>query len=276
MLNPLTGRMIDPNNDSINAPIDERLAGTIAVSDLLMAIGKGLFLVFLGYAIVDSLPFQLLNPSWQLAFAARLLSLGSIPLVGFGCIHLAVIVNPANQFYRLRLVSLRKWAMVAALGFLLMIPLHGYASWRAYTDAKINQQTLIRQANRRIAPLKKAIESATSTADLQQRLSRVPGLPSRMTKEELALPLEEVRKAILNNLARSENLYIDRIKSTTGSTQIWSSLQSGARTLVASLGYFIGFAAGAQLNSSSPTLSDNLSLWFQSLFGRRRRRSSRT
>ena len=99
MLHPLTGQPIDPNTDLD----DETSATRLAVSDLLMAVGKGLFLVFLGYIVVDSLPVQLLIPNWQLAFAARLLSISSIPLVGFACVHLAVILNPANRLYSQRL-----------------------------------------------------------------------------------------------------------------------------------------------------------------------------
>lgn len=272
MLHPLTGQNIDPGTDPNNGPIDQLSAARISGSDLLMAVGKGLFLVFLGYAIVDSLPFQLLNPNWQLRFVARLLSLGSIPLVGFACIHLAAILNPANSRYRQSLVKVRQWAVAAAIGFLLLIPLQGFATWRTYTDAKVNQQTLIRQANRRVAPLKRLIESATSTADLQQKLSRLQGVRLQLAPEDFSRPLEVVKKTIIDNLARSENLYADNVASSTAPTQIWAALQSGARTVVASIGFFLGFAAGAQPGQSSPTLQDMLSKRYQSFFGRRRKR----
>jgi hypothetical protein len=275
MLHPLTGQIIDPGADPDGGPIDERTATKIAGSDLLMAVGKGLFLVFLGYAIVDSLPFQLLNPNWQLRFVARILSLGSIPLVGFACVHLAAILNPANVRIRKRLLTLRQWAMAAAIGFLLLIPLQGFATWRSYTDAKTNQQTLIRQANRRVAPLKRVIESATSTADLQQKLSRLEGVRLQLAPEDLSRPLAEVQKSIIANLERSQNLYVDRIASTTAPTQIWAALQNAARTLVASIGFFIGFAAGAQFGPSPLTLQERMSGWSQSVFSGRRRRSRR-
>ncbi|MCP9932384.1 hypothetical protein KBZ08_00475 [Cyanobium sp. Candia 9D4] len=275
MLHPLTGQTIDPGADPDGEPIDERTAARIAGSDLLMAVGTGLFLVFLGYAIVDSLPFQLLNPNWQLRFVTRILSLGSIPLVGFACVHLAAILNPANVRMRQRLLMTRQWAMAAAIGFLLLIPLQGFATWKAYTEAKANQQTLIQQANRRVAPLKRVIESATSTADLQQKLSQLQGVQLRLAPEDLSRPLAVVQKSLIDNLVRSQNLYADRIASTTAPTQIWAALQSAARTLVASIGFFFGFAAGAQFGRSPLTLLDRMSVWSQSLFGGRRRRSRR-
>jgi hypothetical protein len=275
MLHPLTGQTIDPGADPDGEPIDERTAARIAGSDLLMAVGTGLVLVFLGYAIVDSLPFQLLNPNWQLRFVARILSLGSIPLVGFACVHLATILNPANVRMRQRLLMTRQWAMAAAIGFLLLIPLQGFATWKAYTEAKTNQQTLIQQANRRVAPLKRIIESATSTTDLQQKLSQLRGVQLRLAPEDLSRPLAVVQKSLIDNLVRSQNLYADRIASTTAPTQIWAALQSAARTIVASIGFFFGFAAGAQIGRSPLTLLDRMSVWSQSLFGGRRRRSRR-
>lgn len=275
MLDPLTGKTIDPAAGPDDGPIDERAATRIAGSDLLMAVGKGLFLVFLGYAIVDSLPFELLNPNWQLRFVARILSLGSIPLVGFACVHLAAILNPANVRMRQRLLSMRQWAMAAAIGFLLLIPLQGFATWKAYSEAKTNQRTLIQQANRRVAPLKRVIESATSTADLQQKLSQLEGGRLKLAPEDFSRPLADVKKAIFDNLARSQNLYADRIASSTAPTQIWGALQNAARTVVASIGFFIGFAAGAQFGPSPLTLQDRISGWSQSPFGQRRRRPRR-
>jgi hypothetical protein len=274
MLHPLTGQPIDPNTELAMEPSDESAAARLEVSDLLMAIGKGLFLVFLGYLIVDSLPLQLLVPGWQLAFVGRVLSIGSIALVGFACIHLAVILNPANRLYSKRLGMLRRWAMVAAIGFLLLIPLQGYATWRSYSSAKSNQQNLIRQADKRLAPIKKAVESATSVDDLQQQLSRLGGVNAQLTPDVRSRPLEEVKKNIIANLERSENLYANRLASATGPSRVWAALQSAARTLVASLGYFIAFAAGAQPPRSSQTLSDILALWMKSPFNVRRRRRS--
>lgn len=275
MLDPLTGQTITPGTGPDDGPIDERATARIAGSDLLMAAGKGLFLVFLGYAIVDSLPFQLLNPNWQLRFVSRLLSLGSIPLVGFACVHLAAILNPANIRLRQQLLTMRQWAMAAAIGFLLLIPLQGFATWKTYTEARANQRTLIEQANRRVAPLKRVIESATSTADLQQKLSQLEGGRLQLAPEDFSRPLADVKKAIFDNLARSQNLYADRVATTTAPTQIWAALQNAVRTLVASIGFFIGFAAGAQFGRSPLTLQDRISGWTQSPFGQRRRRPRR-
>jgi hypothetical protein len=84
-----------------------------------------------------------------------------------------------------------------------------------------------------------------------------------------------LKKGIIANLERSENVFVDRIAATTDSSRIWAAIQAAVRTLVVSLGYFMAFAAGAQPGRSSLTLADILSLRFQSLFGGRQRRRSR-
>ena len=275
MLHPLTSQNIHPDADMDAHPSDPQLEVREAVSNLFMAMGKGLFLVFIGYLIVDSLPLQLLVPSWQLRFTSRLLSLGSIPLIVFGFIHLAVIFNPANKLFEQRLLSLRQWAFAAAIGFLLLIPLQAFATWQAYTESKSNQQNLARQAQRRVAPLKQAIQAATSTEELQQKLSSIQGSQLRLATDDLYRPLGTVKEAILNNLVRSENLYADQLARATGPEQIWAALQASVRTVLASLGFFIGFAAGAQLSPASPTLQHLVSMRFRSLSGRRRPSSTR-
>ena len=138
-----------------------------------------------------------------------------------------------------------------------------------------NQQSLIQQATKRLAPVKKSIESATSIDDLQQRLSRLEGVNTQLTPDVRSKPLEEVKENIIANLERSENLYANRLAASTAPSRIWAAIQSSTRTVVASLGYFIAFAAGAQPGKSSLTLADMLSRRFQSLLGRRGRRSPR-
>lgn len=275
MLHPLTGQPIDPATNPTEDPREDLTGGRIAVSDLLMATGTGLLIVFLGYLIVDSFPIALLVPGWQIALVTRLLSLSSLPLVGFACVHLAVILNPANPFHRRRLDIMRQWATAAAIGFLLLIPLQGFATWKSYSTAKSNERTLIQQARKRLAPVKQAIESATSIDDLEQKLSQIPSVGDGLTAEARSKPIEEVKKDIMANLERSENLYTQRVATATGPGMIWAALQSGAKTVVVSIGFFIAFAAGAQPGKSSLTLAEILSRRWQSLFGRQRRHPGR-
>ena len=268
---------MDPDDDARGDEdhrSDDSVASRFAIGPLLMAISSGLFLVFLAYVVVDSLPLQLLNPRWQLSLVARLLTTSILPLVGFVCAHLAVILNPTDSLYLRRLVTLRRAAAAAAIGFLLLIALQGFATWRSHTIASAERQALTQSYKKQIAPVKEAIKSATSTADLQQKLMSIEGLRIRLAPEDLSLPLPVVRKAVDDNIAREENLYLDRI-SGPKPEQIWAAIQSGARTLVASLGFFIAFSAGAQPGKAPVTLQGMFTDRFNTLVGRRRRRFRR-
>ncbi|WP_216904807.1 hypothetical protein [Synechococcus sp. CCY 9618] len=271
MLDPLTGDAIKPNPSPDDEPLNAETAARTAGSDLLMAIASCLFLVFLANTVVELLPVQLLKPQWQLGFVARLLGSSSIALGGFAFVHIASTLNPANPFYRRRLETVRRLATFAAIGFFLLIPLQGFATWKSYTQSQTTQQALIEQSEKRLAPLKQAIESATGTADLQQKLSRLPEFRLRLGPDDLDKPLDQVRTALLNNIARTENLYADRL--ATKPNQIWAAIQGGTRTLLTALAYSFAFAAGAQPGRSSVTLLDMIRMSFQSLLGGRRRRS---
>ncbi|MBM5823543.1 MAG: hypothetical protein FJ082_14125, partial [Cyanobacteria bacterium K_Offshore_surface_m2_011] len=56
---------------------EETIAG---FSRLFAWSGAGLLLVFLAFVLVDSLPLQLLSPSWQLRFTNRMVNTALLAL----------------------------------------------------------------------------------------------------------------------------------------------------------------------------------------------------
>ncbi len=243
----------------------------IIVSRLLSAAATGFFLVFAGSVVADLFPLQLLNPQWQVLFIARVLAAASFALVGFCLVHIAVAMNPANPSLRAHLNSLRRLAVAATLGFLLFIPLQGFATWRSLQIAKTNQATQINMAKRRLAPMKAALTAATSTADLQARLAQMKDFRITLTPDDLKRPLPELKEAIRANMDRAENLYFARIAGPTPS-QIWAAAQSAVRTVITSIGFALAFSAGAQAPNTSETLLDNFTNRWGAKAGRRRRR----
>lgn len=263
--------MIDPFTDQNDNRNDEPTENLRLTSDLLAATATGLFIVFLAYVLVDSFPLQLLRADWQLKFVARLMALGSLPLVGFACLHIAGVLHPSHHAYKQRLANVRQWAIVVSIAFLMLIPLQGYATWNAYTQARSIRDGQLQSANRRLAPLKKALDSATSTEDLQKKLSGLKEFRIQLQPSDLSQPLPTLRKAILDNLARAENLYTDRVSGPTPA-QIWAAGQSAMRTILGSIGFAFAFAAGAQGKNSSHTLLDTLSRRWQTLTRARHRK----
>jgi len=82
----------------------------------------------------------------------------------------AVWVDPGNQRLRARRNALRRWALAAALGCLLLVPLQGWAGWRLYRTVTGSQQQQLSQASQKLADLRQAISSATTHQELQARV----------------------------------------------------------------------------------------------------------
>lgn len=95
---------------------------------MLAAISIVLLVVLLAAVLTTTLPPKLMDPQWKLQFAAVLVNNATLPLVGALLMPLGLGFDPANPRLRARWISFRRWALPAALGFLLLIPLHGFAS----------------------------------------------------------------------------------------------------------------------------------------------------
>ncbi len=248
----------NPNDELIN------------VSNFLASAALGLFLIFIGVVLSGSLPLQFLQPSWQLQLTNRFVSSGIMALLGLALLHIAIVVNPANNFLRQRLHTARHLAIAAAIGFLLLIPLQGYATWRVLTNVKIEQSQALKAGNKRLTPLKKAINEATSITDLQRRLAELK-VNLQLQPSDLTDPLPALKQRILANLDRAEITLRDR-NSGIKPEAIWSAAQSGVVTIFSSLGFALAFAAGAQAPNASETLLESVSHRWARKSGSRRRR----
>lgn len=164
-------------------------------------------LAFFALTILNgALPLRLLDPTWQLSLIQLLLSQAFLPLIALVLLHLAVVLNPDSPRLRSRRNRYTRFALPAALGFLLLIPLQLGATW-----ATLNQQNTRGQEQQRlqgqavIGQLRQAISAATSHQDLASRLA---SLPIRQTSSppaaDLAMPFPQRQQKMLAGLARSE------------------------------------------------------------------------
>jgi predicted PurR-regulated permease PerM len=105
-----------------------------------------------------ALPLQRLDPCWQEALIAALLSNGHLPLIGLALSHLAVVLQPANRRLRHRFERFRQLAVVAAFGFLLLIPLQVSATWRGVQDSTSKASLQQQQEQQAISALRQIIK----------------------------------------------------------------------------------------------------------------------
>ncbi len=224
----------------------------------------GLYVVLVLAAI---LPPALLDPAWQLRFTSALINNGFIALLGLALVHLAAYLNPANPHLGRRRDDLASFALIAVLGFLLLIPLQGYAVWRGISAANNQQNSRLQGVTGRISALREAIDKSSSTPELQRRLQALKVPPLSAT--DLAQPLPLLRKAMLASLEQTEIRARDQLKGLQP-TQLWLVVQGSIRAVLSALVLVVGFAAFTRRPRQELTL---LQQW-QDRFQSRRRASA--
>lgn len=209
-------------------------------------------LILYGLVVLASiLPPRLLDPAWQLRFTNALVNNGFLALLGLALVHLAAYLDPANPHLQRRRDNFAALALAAVLGFLLLIPLQGYAVWRGIGNANSQQSSQLRQVTGRISAVRKAINSATSSQDLQRRLRGLQVPP--LAAADLEQPLPVLRKSMLETLEQAEIRAGDQLRGVQP-TGLWAIIQGSIRAVLSSLVLVVGFAAFGQRRDWSMTL----------------------
>lgn len=223
--------------------------------DDLVLVGQRFWLVALalficyGAAVLNvALPLQRLDSRWLETLIAALLSNGPLPLIGLALCHLAMALQPANRRLRHRVGRLRQLAVVAALGFLLLIPLQVSATWRGVQDSSTRASLQQQQGQQAISALRQAISAATSHQDLQARLEALQ-LPVA-GQADLRVPFPQRQQKLLDGLQQSER----RLTASTASRQplpLGALLQSSLRIAPTALALAWAFRALGRWRFSS-------------------------
>lgn len=217
-----------------------------ALARQLAALSIVLLVVFLAAVLSTALPPRLLDPQWQLQLIAVLVNTASLALIAALLLPLALGFDPDNQRLRARRNACRRWALAAAIGFLLLIPLQGLAGWRVYGTITGSRQQQLSQASQKLADLRQAIGSATSHRELQAGVQRIFGRNADLSASELGTPLPELRNMLL---ARAEQAARELRQQVEAQAAIKPDqlLKETLRIALSAVAYAIGFAflAGA-------------------------------
>jgi hypothetical protein len=246
-------------------------------ADRMAAVAMSLFAVYLASVLVFIVPPRWFDPLWQLNTIKFAVDAASIPLLGLALLHLAAYLSPDGLQLQRRRETLARMAILASLGFLLMVPLQAHAVWKSYrmtTSASTRQQA---SATKRADAVRQAIEKASSAEDLQKRLLGLQRPDLRIDFDETplpALPLPQLKRQLLDQLNKAEGQFKLRYAPPAPATTDRITRES-LRVMASSLAFSIGFAACAQRrNSSVPLLMELPSLpggLIGSLLPRRRR-----
>jgi hypothetical protein len=131
----------------------------------LSVVALVLFVLYGTIVLGAALPARVLDPAWQLQLIAELVNASAFPLVGLALLHLGADLDPDDPRLAARRSLCARLAVLAALGFLLLVRPQAVAAWQQQGST----------ASARASELRRAVDAATSPADLQRSLAALQG-----------------------------------------------------------------------------------------------------
>ena len=196
------------------------------VAWIVANVAIGLFLFFVVVVAVQILPIRLKDPAWILSSADSLTRFMFLPLVGLLLLRIgAALAVPYRRIHaRSRFFS--RLALFAAIGYLLLVPLIGFANWRMVRMIQLRQQLQSKRINTNNQLLNQAIDAATSAKDLQLRFQAIgaPPLPEALINQ----PFVIVKKKAKDFISQAANA--TKFRATTPASPdvvriYWQSIQ---------------------------------------------------
>jgi len=231
------------------------------VSSILSDIAIGLFALYVAFVVADIVPIRVLDPLWMVALAGTLCNTSTIALAGLAFLHLAAGLCPSSGPIAARRLWCSRLAAWAAVGFLMLLPLIGYANWKGISNIRLANVRNIAVINKKAAEITNQIVQASTPRDLQERMAKVqgPALPN----ESFALPLENLKKQALASVSQSVRVFENQAVGPFAEAYMPIYKQS-LRAAVLSVVAAFGFAAGAWNPKTNTTLLQSITSPFKS------------
>lgn len=229
------------------------------IAVILALMGLALLLVYLVTVLSVMFPLALLLPEWQLRLAGSLRGGASFPIEGTALILIANRIDPNSISIARWLDRLRQLAVIATLGFLLLIPLQLFAS--------VTQLKLVRDQDQQLlaslSSATKAVASARSAPEFAAAVAQLPGAPP-LRKDALTGGFEPARQQLLAQLEpqiRQLSSQVDATRAARLNQVITASLRDGLVTFI----YALAFAAVARFPGAKYSLLSDMLLAFETL-----------
>jgi len=217
----------------------------------LRVFGLVLLVLYAANCLADILPPQILSPLWQIGAVNSLVNNGGIAGTGLVLLHLAHHVGVDTG----RALALRKtiarWATVAALGFLLLIPLQIFAVTSGLRNVQASLDQQVKQIDRQANVYRNAIRNAESVPQLQRRMQAINGpVPG---PNDLNTPLPQLQKSLL----RLVDLEVTRLKGNIDRSSFLREtsalVEQTFRVCISALALSLGFGVLGQHDVDFPT-----------------------
>ena len=217
------------------------------MADSLQWLSFALILVFLAQIIPALFPIALLQPEWMVRFSGSVRGIASLPLIALGLFMLANMIDDKVMPSSSHLQLFRRIASLAAIGFLLLIPLQTYGS-----VVGIRSQLQQNQAQlNRLTSAAELVQNASNESQLRDAIRAIPGADG-VADQPLGADVKTIKSALLDKLRETTNKLQTQLDDSK-TKSIENTIPPLIRDAIISLAYAIGFAGmgyGQNGNSS--------------------------
>jgi len=222
------------------------------IAVILALLGSALLLVYFVTVLMGAFPLAILLPEWQLRLAGSLRGGASFPVEGTALILIANRIDPGSSSIAKGLDRLRQLAVIAALGFLLLIPLQLFAS--------VTQLKLVRDQDQQLltslSSATRAIASSRTSAEFAAAVAQLPGAPP-LRKEALTTNFEPARIQLLAQLEPQIRQLSNQVEASR-SARINQMITANLRDALVTFFYAVAFAAVARFPGAKYSLLSDL------------------
>jgi len=191
----------------------------------------GVFLV----PLINLVPVQIKDPSWQLSLIGNVMSNGPWAFLGTLLICWARVLNQSDRMIRNRALLVRNLASWVALGWLLLIPLQLFLSVRLINTLSAQEIGEIQNVQR----VSRQVSSATTEDELRSAMARIPNQPPM---PRLSVPVEAAKTNLLSQLQSNLNAAKNRQEQRASNRwQTW--LREAFRNTIQCILLAFGFLA---------------------------------
>jgi len=249
---------------SATAPVTpEKARFALPQADRLALLASGAATTFLlgGVAavVLALFPLRLADSEWQLGVLANLVANGRWILIGLVLLHLASMLQPRNGALSQRLMLWRRLAALAAVGYLLIVPLQVAITWIGVDTSRNTRERVISQSESELKAYRDALMGSANLTDLKGRLGAIPGAPALPELASL-VPYPVVRERLLQQLEQAETGHRQWLQTIQPSPNALELGHQTARGALASLMLALGFASGAEGLFGHASLLESLKL----------------
>ncbi|MFN9623178.1 MAG: hypothetical protein ACK587_10165 [Cyanobacteriota bacterium] len=221
--------------------------GSSQLADSLQWVSFALIIVFLAQVITALFPIAILQPQWMVRVSGTLRGTASLPLMAMGLMMLALMVDgdvmPSSDHFRL----IRRTATVAAIGFLLLIPLQSYGSVAIIRSEVQESQGQLK----RLADSANLLQRATDEQQLREAIRAIPG-GEQLANRPLGADVQTIKTGLLARLRPSVKRLENQLKENQ-SNALQNTIAPLIRDGFICLAYAIGFAGMGYSKTGMPT-----------------------